>query len=93
MIDLQKAYQKFNDTLKASAKLDAEEKFDLQAKAAKRYTHAIDEVNTEQKQLLEFQKETSRIEAENSNDQATLWQIDTRKSFGTSKTLPSAAVL
>lgn len=75
MIDLQKAYQKFNDTLKASAKLDAEEKFDLQAKAAKRYTHAIDEVNTEQKQLLEFQKETSRIEAENSNDQATLWQM------------------
>lgn len=75
MIDLQKAYQKFNDTLKASAKLDAEEKFDLQAKAAKRYAHEIDEVNTEQKQLLEFQKETSRIEAENSNDQATLWQM------------------
>ena len=75
MIDLQKAYQKFNDTLKASAKLDAEEKFDLQAKVAKRYAHAIDEVNTEQKQLLEFQKETSRIEAENSNDQATLWQM------------------
>ena len=75
MIDLQKAYQKFNDTLKASTKLNAEEKFDLQAKAAKRYVHAIDEVNTEQKQLLEFQKETSRIEAENSNDQATLWQM------------------
>ena len=75
MIDLQKAYQKFNDTLKASAKLDAEEKFDLQAKVAKRYAHAIDEVNTEQKQLLEFQKETSRIEAENSNDQVTLWQM------------------
>ena len=75
MIDLQKAYQKFNDTLKASTKLNAEETLDLQAKAAKRYVHAIDEVNTEQKQLLEFQKETSRIEAENSNDQATLWQM------------------
>ena len=75
MIDLQKAYQKFNDTLKASTKLNAEETLDLQAKAAKRYAHAIDEVNTEQKQLLDFQKETSRIEAENSNDQATLWQM------------------
>ena len=74
VIDLQKAYQKFNDTLKASTKFSVEEKLELQAKAAEQYAHALDEVDTVQKRILDFQKETSRIEAENSNDQLSLWQ-------------------
>ena len=74
VIDLQKAYQKFNDTLKASTKFSVEEKLELQAKAAEQYAHALEQVDTVQKRILDFQKETSRIEAENSNDQLYLWQ-------------------
>ena len=74
VIDLQKAYQKFNDTLKASTKFSVEEKLELQAKAAEQYAHALEQVDTVQKRILDFQKETSRIEAENSNDQLSLWQ-------------------
>lgn len=74
VIDLQKAYQKFNDTLKASTKFSVEEKLELQAKAAEQYAHSLEQVDTVQKRILDFQKETSRIEAENSNDQLSLWQ-------------------
>lgn len=72
--DLNKEFDDLLDNLKASTKLSPEKKLELQTKAARQLAHALDEVDTVQKRILDFQKETSRIEAENSNDQLSLWQ-------------------
>lgn len=74
MINLQKAYQKFNDTLKASTKFNAEEKLDLQAKATAQYAHALEQVETVQKRINDFEAETRRISIENSIDEVAKWQ-------------------